>query len=36
MDEQAIGALYQYRFKPAMEGNVPVAVSLNVEINFSN
>lgn len=34
LDEQAIGALYQYRFKPAMEGNMPVAVYLNVDVNF--
>lgn len=34
LDEQAIGALYQYRFKPAMEGNMPVAVDLNEDINF--
>jgi TonB family protein len=34
LDEQAIGALYQSRFKPAMEGNMPVACYLNVDFNF--
>jgi len=35
LDEQAIGALYQYRFKPAMEGNTPVAVYHTMTINFT-
>ncbi len=35
LDEQAIGALYQYRYKPAMEGNTPVSVYQDVIINFT-
>jgi protein TonB len=34
LDEKAIEAVKQYRFKPATENGKPVAVYLNVEVNF--
>ena len=34
LDEKAVEAVKQYRFKPAMESGKPVAVYLNVEVNF--
>lgn len=34
LDESAMAAVSQYRFKPAMENGEPVAVRLNVEVNF--
>jgi protein TonB len=34
LDDKAVEAVKQYRFKPAMEGGKPVAVELNVEVNF--
>lgn len=34
LDEQALIAVKQYRFKPAIEGGKPVPVELNVEVNF--
>jgi protein TonB len=34
LDEKAIEAVRQYRFKPAMENGKPVLVELNVEVNF--
>jgi protein TonB len=34
LDEKAVEAVQQYKFKPAMEGGKPVAVALNVEVNF--
>jgi protein TonB len=34
LDEKAVEAVKQYRFKPAMEAGKPVAVYLNVEVNF--
>jgi TonB family protein len=34
LDEKALKAVKQYKFKPAMEGGKPVPVGLNVEINF--
>jgi periplasmic protein TonB len=35
LDEKALEAVRKYRFKPAMkDGKTPVAVSINVEINF--
>ena len=34
LDEKAIDAVRQYKFKPAMEDGKPVMVSLNIEINF--
>jgi len=34
LDEKALEAVRQYRFKPAMENGKPVAVELNVAVNF--
>jgi TonB family protein len=34
LDEKAIEAVEKYRFKPAMEGGVPVPVQINIEVNF--
>ncbi len=34
LDDKAVEAVKQYRFKPAMEAGKPVAVQLNVEVNF--
>lgn len=34
LDEQALAAVSRYTFQPAMEGESPVAVELNVEVNF--
>jgi protein TonB len=34
LDEKAVEAVKQYKFKPAMEGGKAVAVELNVEVNF--
>ena len=34
LDEKALEAVRQYRFKPAMENGKPVAVQVNVEVNF--
>jgi periplasmic protein TonB len=34
LDEKAVAAVEQYRFKPAMENGKPVPVQLNVEVNF--
>ncbi len=34
LDDKAVEAVRQYRFKPAMEGGKPVAVYLNVEVAF--
>ena len=34
LDAQAVKAVTQYRFKPAMENGKPVPVMLNVEVNF--
>ncbi len=34
LDEKAIEALRQYRFKPAMQNGHPVATEINVEVNF--
>jgi protein TonB len=34
LDERAIAAVKQYRFKPAMENGHPVPVQVNVEVNF--
>jgi protein TonB len=35
LDEKALSAVRQYRFKPAMEGGHPVPVQVNVEVHFS-
>jgi len=34
LDEKAVEAVKQYKFKPAMEDGKPVAVNLNIEVNF--
>jgi periplasmic protein TonB len=34
LDEKAIDAVRQFRFKPAMENGKPVTVELNVEVSF--
>jgi protein TonB len=34
LDEKAVEAVKQYKFKPAMRNGVPVAVEMNVEVNF--
>jgi periplasmic protein TonB len=34
LDEKAVEAVKQYKFKPAMEGDKPVLVELNIEVNF--
>jgi TonB family protein len=34
LDEKAVEAVHQYRFKPAMKDGKPVEESLNVEVNF--
>ena len=34
LNEKAVEAVKQYRFKPAMEDGRPVAVQINVEVNF--
>lgn len=34
LDEKAVEAVRQYKFKPAMENGKPVLVELNVEVNF--
>jgi protein TonB len=35
MNENAVDAVKQYKFKPATENGKPVAVYLNVEVNFA-
>lgn len=34
LDEKALEAVRQYRFRPAMENGKPVPVRVNVEVNF--
>jgi protein TonB len=34
LDEKAMEAVRQYKFKPAMENGKPVVVEMNVEVNF--
>ena len=34
LDDQALKAVLQYRFKPAMRADTPVPVIITVEINF--
>ena len=34
LDQKAVEAVQQYRFKPAMENGKPVTVEMNVEVNF--
>ena len=33
-DEEAVKAVQQFRFKPAMQNSVPVKVALTVAVNF--
>jgi periplasmic protein TonB len=35
LDENAIAALKQWKFRPATRNGVPVDVALNIEVNFS-
>jgi TonB family protein len=35
MDEKALQAVRQYKFKPAMEDGKPIKVEMNVEVNFN-
>jgi periplasmic protein TonB len=35
LDEKALAAVKQYRFRPAMENGKPVTVELNVEVTFT-
>jgi TonB family protein len=35
LDENAIQALKQWRFRPGMRNGVPVDVALNIEVNFN-
>lgn len=34
LDEEALKAVQQYKFDPATEDGKPVAVQLNIEVNF--
>jgi protein TonB len=34
LDQKALEAVRQYRFKPAMENGHPVPVQVNVEVQF--
>ena len=34
LDEKALGAVRQYRFKPALKDGKPVAVRITVSVNF--
>ena len=34
LDEKAVAAVKQYKFKPAMEDGKPVAAQINIEVNF--
>jgi TonB family protein len=34
LDDKAVEAVKQYKFKPAMEDGTPVPVTLNIEVNF--
>jgi periplasmic protein TonB len=36
LDEKAVEAVKQYKFKPALKNGEPVLVEINVEVNFSN
>jgi len=35
LDENAIQALKQWKFRPGMKNGIPVDVALNIEVNFS-
>jgi protein TonB len=34
LDEKAVEAVQQYKFEPAMRNGEPVAVEVNIEVNF--
>ena len=34
LDHKAVEAVEQYKFKPAMKDGKPVAVYVNIEVNF--
>jgi periplasmic protein TonB len=34
LDQKAVEAVQQWKFKPAMENGKPVLVELNIEVNF--
>lgn len=34
LDERAIEAIRQWRFEPSRKNGIPVAVPVNVEVNF--
>jgi protein TonB len=34
LDEKAVEAVRQYKFKPATEGGKPVKVDLTIDVNF--
>jgi protein TonB len=34
LDEKAVEAVKNYKFKPAMEHGKPVAVAMNIEVDF--
>jgi protein TonB len=34
LDEKAVEAVKQYKFKPAMMQGKPVPVEINIEVNF--
>jgi protein TonB len=34
LDEKAVEAVKQYKFKPAMVDGTPVSATLNIEVNF--
>jgi outer membrane biosynthesis protein TonB len=34
LDVKAVEAIQQWRFNPAMKGETPVAVAINVEVQF--
>jgi TonB family protein len=36
LDEKAVEAVKQYKFKPALKNGEPVLVEINVEVNFTN
>jgi periplasmic protein TonB len=36
LDEKAVEAVKQYKFKPALKKGEPVLVEINVEVNFTN
>lgn len=34
LDEKALEAVRKYKFRPAMKGNTPVAVTMSIAVNF--